>query len=63
MNHTFSNLPPLTFDKNVNLFNQALSCGPVSGSLNVDMDANANAQVTVSVAATGTIVPPKVRLY
>ncbi|KAJ7237877.1 hypothetical protein B0H12DRAFT_1222188, partial [Mycena haematopus] len=52
-------LPPLTFDKSVNLFNQQLECGPVSASLQVNMDANANAQVDLTVAATGTIAPPK----
>jgi hypothetical protein len=60
-NKTFD-LKPLTFSKHVNLINSQLDCGKVSASLQVDMDANANAQASISVAATGTIIPPKVRV-
>lgn len=56
-------LKPLVFNKNINLVNSQINCGKVSASLQVDMDANANAQASFTVAATGTIVPPKVRLF
>ncbi|KAJ7049559.1 hypothetical protein C8F01DRAFT_1238484 [Mycena amicta] len=50
---------PISFDKSVNLFNDAISCGPASLSLNVNMDASADMQATISVVALGTVVPPQ----
>ncbi|KAJ7114998.1 hypothetical protein C8R44DRAFT_676083 [Mycena epipterygia] len=62
VNKTFD-LAPITFDKNVNLVNQAVSCGANSLSMQVDMDANANAQVAITVQATGTLAPPKISSF
>lgn len=53
-------LPPLSFDKSVNVFNKSISCGPVTASVNVDLDGNTQATASVGVAGTGTLVPPKV---
>lgn len=53
-------LPPLNFDKTVNIFNKSISCGPATASVSVDLDGNTQATAQVGVAATGTIVPPKV---
>ncbi|KAF7289626.1 hypothetical protein HMN09_01324800 [Mycena chlorophos] len=52
-------LPPLTFDKNINLINSQISCLDASLSLTANMDANANMQAALTVAAHGTVVPPK----
>ncbi|KAJ7438098.1 hypothetical protein B0H11DRAFT_2254861 [Mycena galericulata] len=52
-------LPPLNLNKTVNIFNQSISCGPVTASVNVDLDGNTQATAQVGVAATGTLVPPK----
>jgi hypothetical protein len=59
-----STLPPLDFDKSVNLFDQKLDC-PASGDVPAisaevksDIDAKAHAVISVGVAVTGTIVPP-----
>ncbi|KAJ7606656.1 hypothetical protein FB45DRAFT_949592 [Roridomyces roridus] len=52
-------LPPLTFDKKVDLFNQTIDCGPVNAAVDVSVDGNTAATASVGVAATGTLVPPK----
>jgi hypothetical protein len=59
-----STLPPLDFDKSINLFDQKLDC-PASGDIPAlsaevksDIDAKAHAVISVGVAVTGTIVPP-----
>ncbi|KAF8066939.1 hypothetical protein FPV67DRAFT_1417007 [Lyophyllum atratum] len=54
-------LSPLTVDKNFNLLNQQVSCPPITASLKIDVDAKANAVATIGVAASGTIIPPKVK--
>ncbi|KAG6889555.1 hypothetical protein C0995_016682 [Termitomyces sp. Mi166 len=54
-------LPSFGVDQNFNLFNQSLSCPPITASLSIDVDAKANAVATLGVAASGTIVPPKVQ--
>ncbi|KAJ7266370.1 hypothetical protein B0H12DRAFT_1099380 [Mycena haematopus] len=51
-------LPPLTLDKSINLFNQSIQCGPVTAEASADLDGNVNAVASVGVVATGTIVPP-----
>ncbi|KAJ7664073.1 hypothetical protein B0H17DRAFT_304395 [Mycena rosella] len=53
-------LPAADFSKKVALFEQTLSCPPISASASADVDATAHAVVTLGVAATGTIVPPKI---
>ncbi|KAJ6587589.1 hypothetical protein DFH09DRAFT_909649 [Mycena vulgaris] len=53
-------LPAADFSKKVSLFDQSLSCPPISASASIDVDATAHAVVTLGVAATGTIVPPKI---
>ncbi|KAF7329581.1 hypothetical protein MKEN_00221000 [Mycena kentingensis (nom. inval.)] len=53
-------LKPLDVNKNVNLINKSVSCGPVTAKLTADLNANAHAQATISVAASGTLVPPKI---
>jgi hypothetical protein len=55
-------LPPLSFDQTVTLFDQQLSCEPVDASLKVDLDGKADATAAIGVAAVGTIIPPKVNL-
>jgi hypothetical protein len=57
VSQTFA-LPPLTLDKSVNLFNESISCGPVTAEASADLDGNINAQASIGVAAMGTIVPP-----
>ncbi|KAJ7282823.1 hypothetical protein C8J57DRAFT_1296618 [Mycena rebaudengoi] len=52
-------LPPLSFDQTVTLFDQQLSCEPVDASLKVDLDGKADATAAIGVAAVGTIIPPK----
>ncbi|PPR03912.1 hypothetical protein CVT24_008115, partial [Panaeolus cyanescens] len=55
-------LPPLNLDKSFNLVDQTVECGEsVKAELKVDVDARANAVASVGVAASGTIVPPKVK--
>ncbi|KAK6969319.1 hypothetical protein R3P38DRAFT_3146303 [Favolaschia claudopus] len=56
-------LPPLNFNKKINLVDQSVDCGPAQAKLRVDVDAKANAQVTLNVAAIGTIVPPKISSF
>ncbi|KAJ7023843.1 hypothetical protein C8F04DRAFT_969740 [Mycena alexandri] len=56
-------LPPINFNKNINLINSAVTCGSTSLSMQVDMDAQANAQITLAIAATGTIVPPNIKSF
>ncbi|KAJ7067343.1 hypothetical protein C8F01DRAFT_958388, partial [Mycena amicta] len=56
-------IPPIQFDKNVNLINSAISCLGESLSLNVNMDASADMQATLSVVALGTVVPPKMTKF
>ncbi|KAJ6480353.1 hypothetical protein C8R45DRAFT_1005238 [Mycena sanguinolenta] len=51
-------LPPLTLDKSVNLFNQSIQCGSVTAEASADLDGNVNAVSSVGVAALGTVVPP-----
>ncbi|KAJ6546623.1 hypothetical protein B0H10DRAFT_2131051 [Mycena sp. CBHHK59/15] len=52
-------LPPLNLNKNINLLNQKINCGPVTASVNMNLDAKAKALATIGVAATGTLIPPK----
>ncbi|KAF5381809.1 hypothetical protein D9615_005580 [Tricholomella constricta] len=54
-------LSPLSVNKNFNLLDQQLSCPPITGSIKIDVDAKANAVATIGVAASGTIIPPKVK--
>ncbi|KAJ7196823.1 hypothetical protein GGX14DRAFT_375706 [Mycena pura] len=56
-------LPPLTFDKSVNLLDSSVSCLGESLSLSVDMEGSANMQAILSVAALGTIIPPKITQF
>ncbi|KAG6820027.1 hypothetical protein H0H93_006365 [Arthromyces matolae] len=54
-------LAPFSVDQPFNLFNQQVSCPPITASLSIDVDAKANAIATIGVAASGTIVPPEVK--
>ncbi|KAG6908291.1 hypothetical protein DXG01_005392 [Tephrocybe rancida] len=54
-------LDPFTVDKPFNLLNKQLSCPPITASLKIDVNAKANAVATIGLAASGTIVPPKVK--
>ncbi|KAJ7249854.1 hypothetical protein C8J57DRAFT_1139113 [Mycena rebaudengoi] len=54
-------LPPVDFNKNANLFKKSLSCPPITANVAVDVNAKAHAVVTVGVAASGTILPPKIK--
>ncbi|KAJ7155671.1 hypothetical protein C8R46DRAFT_910485 [Mycena filopes] len=56
-------LPPINFNKNINLINSAVSCAGKSLSLQADMQAQATAQISLSVAAIGTIVPPDMKSF
>ncbi|KAJ7763197.1 hypothetical protein DFH07DRAFT_813093 [Mycena maculata] len=56
-------LPPLSFDKTVNILNKTISCGPVTASVDINLDGNTQATAQVGVAATGTLIPPKITSF
>ncbi|KAJ7474871.1 hypothetical protein FB451DRAFT_1246878 [Mycena latifolia] len=53
-------LPPLDFNKDVNLVNEQIKCGALTASVKVDLNGQAHATASVGVAAAGTIIPPKI---
>lgn len=60
-------LPPLDVNKNFPILDLSKSCPAVDGGpsfsagLKADIDAKAHAVVTIGVAASGTIIPPKIK--
>lgn len=54
-------LTPLSLNKKFNLLDQKLSCPPITAAMKIDVDAKANAAASIGVAASGTIIPPKVK--
>ncbi|KAJ7101832.1 hypothetical protein C8R43DRAFT_1081367 [Mycena crocata] len=64
-------LPPLNFNKDVNLIDASLDCagsvagaqGSINAALRVDLSANANAQASITVAAEGKLIPPSITSF
>jgi hypothetical protein len=57
------NLKPLALTKSISLLNKSIKCGAAIASLKADLSANAHATASVGVAASGTLIPPKVRPF
>ncbi|KAF7289296.1 hypothetical protein MIND_01391300 [Mycena indigotica] len=58
-------LPPVDFDKSLNLFKASISCpDPVaSASVSADVNGKAHAVVTLGMSAVGKIVPPQLNEF
>ncbi|KAJ7023264.1 hypothetical protein C8F04DRAFT_1134894 [Mycena alexandri] len=52
-------IKPVQFSKQKNLFNASLGCGPITGSVNVDVTANVNAQPSLTFTIEGSLFPPE----
>ncbi|KAJ7174894.1 hypothetical protein C8R46DRAFT_1347894 [Mycena filopes] len=52
-------IKPITFNKSKNLFNKSIGCGPVTGSISVDMTATGNLTPELTFDVVGQLVPPK----
>ncbi|KAF8988453.1 hypothetical protein BDQ17DRAFT_1435003 [Cyathus striatus] len=51
---------PIDATKSVEIFNQNISCPPLSAGAKVSVDIDAHGTANVGVAASGTIIPPKI---
>ncbi|KAJ7053177.1 hypothetical protein C8F01DRAFT_996912, partial [Mycena amicta] len=56
-------LPAADFNKKVSLFEQEVSCGPITAKASADISATGHAVVTLGIAASGTIVPPTISAF
>lgn len=56
-----TNLPPISVDKDFQIFSQNISCAQVvSAGIEIDLDAKVDAQITIGVVAQGSLIPPSV---
>ncbi|KZT37853.1 hypothetical protein SISSUDRAFT_817483 [Sistotremastrum suecicum HHB10207 ss-3] len=53
------NLKPISIQKNFPIINKDLECGPVTGTISLDVDTDVKAQVAFGYVITGTAIPPK----